>query len=110
MRIPDSRSKFNCRAPLRYDDVLMVAPENIIDLVKAVYPELRRVAGNLLNRERHNHTLQRTALVNEFLIRLFGNEEFNVRQSDPELRSSLREWGMLIRWIKWRCGSEGKSS
>lgn len=43
------------------------------DLIRAVYPELRRLAGALLRGERCNHTLQRTALVHEALIRVFGN-------------------------------------
>src|ERR1022692_3605598 len=41
-------------------------------LVRAVYPELREMAARLLRRERDDHTLQRTALVQEAFIRLFG--------------------------------------
>jgi RNA polymerase sigma-70 factor, ECF subfamily len=41
-------------------------------LIRAVYPELREMASRLLRRERENHTLQRTALVHEAFIRLFG--------------------------------------
>ncbi|MEK6677634.1 MAG: ECF-type sigma factor [Planctomycetota bacterium] len=39
-------------------------------LVERVYGELRRLAGHMMIRERPNHTLQPTALVNEALIRL----------------------------------------
>ncbi|MFN7936616.1 MAG: ECF-type sigma factor [Bryobacteraceae bacterium] len=42
------------------------------DLIGAVYPELRRMAAALLRGERANHTLQRTALVHEALLRVFG--------------------------------------
>lgn len=39
-------------------------------LVEALYPELRRLAGRLMRRERAGHTLQPTALVNEAFMRL----------------------------------------
>lgn len=42
------------------------------DLIRAAYPELRLMAGRLMQQERENHTLQPTALVNEALIRLMG--------------------------------------
>ena len=38
-----------------------------------MYNELRRVAGRYLGRERVNHTLQPTALVNEAYLRLQGD-------------------------------------
>lgn len=44
------------------------APGN--DLFPLMYGELRRVAGRYLGRERANHTLQPTALVNEAWLRL----------------------------------------
>src|SRR3954447_23145585 len=44
------------------------APPN--DLFPVIYGELRRVAGRYLSRERRNHTLQPTALVNEAWLRL----------------------------------------
>jgi RNA polymerase sigma factor (TIGR02999 family) len=40
------------------------------DLFPVIYGELRRVAGRYLKRERRNHTLQPTALVNEAWLRL----------------------------------------
>ena len=39
-------------------------------LVPIVYEELRRIAGRYLRRERREHTLQTTALVNEAYLRL----------------------------------------
>jgi RNA polymerase sigma-70 factor (ECF subfamily) len=39
-------------------------------LADALYPELRRVAGSLMRRERAGHTLQPTALVGEAFLRL----------------------------------------
>lgn len=39
-------------------------------LYEAVYPELRRMAAGLMRRERRDHTLQATALVNEAYIQL----------------------------------------
>ena len=39
-------------------------------LMPVVYGELRRQAARYLRRERHNHTLQPTALVNEAFIKL----------------------------------------
>lgn len=41
-------------------------------LISAIYPELRAIAKSQLARERHNHTLQPTALVNEAFLRLAG--------------------------------------
>lgn len=42
-------------------------------LVIALYPELRRLAAQLFRRERADHTLQPTALVNEAWFRLSGS-------------------------------------
>jgi RNA polymerase sigma factor (TIGR02999 family) len=39
-------------------------------LIEAIYPELRRMAGAYLRRERRDHVLQPTALVNELYLRL----------------------------------------
>lgn len=43
-----------------------------------VYSELRKIAGTYLRRERNDHTLQPTALVNEVYIRLFGSAAPNI--------------------------------
>lgn len=42
-------------------------------LVQVMYPELRRLAGQIFRRERADHTLQPTALVNEAWLRLSGS-------------------------------------
>lgn len=47
----------------------------LAELLPLVYDELRRLAGNYLNRERSNHTLQPTALVHEAYLRLLGQKE-----------------------------------
>ena len=44
------------------------------ELLRAIENELRKIASILLRRERPNHTLQTTALVNEALIRLLGTD------------------------------------
>src|SRR5687768_16172017 len=40
------------------------------DLVPLIYDELRRLAAHFMARERHDHTLQTTALVHEAYLRL----------------------------------------
>jgi RNA polymerase sigma factor (TIGR02999 family) len=44
------------------------------DLVPLVYQELRKRAAAYLRRERRDHTLQPTALVNEAYVRLMGQD------------------------------------
>lgn len=41
-------------------------------LSELLYPELRRIAGRLMQGERAGHTLQPTAVVNEAFVRLVG--------------------------------------
>jgi RNA polymerase sigma factor (TIGR02999 family) len=43
-------------------------------LLELAYEELRKVAGGMMRRERTDHTLQPTALVNEAVIRLLGED------------------------------------
>jgi RNA polymerase sigma factor (TIGR02999 family) len=47
--------------------------EGVAELAPIIFRELRRVAQGHLRRERPNHTLQATALVNEVWIRLAGH-------------------------------------
>ncbi len=49
------------------------SPEELFSLI---YEELRQVARAYMRRERADHTLQATALVNEAYMRLFDGEEF----------------------------------
>jgi RNA polymerase sigma-70 factor (ECF subfamily) len=46
-------------------------------LMPLVYPELRRIAGSYLRRERKEHTLQPTALVNELFLRFFDQNSMS---------------------------------
>ena len=43
-------------------------------LVRAIYPQLRRIAGRLMRREEPGHTLQPSALVHEALLRLLDGD------------------------------------
>lgn len=55
-----------------------LAGRGCVDAVlPAVYEELRALAASYLRRERPNHTLQPTALVNEIYIRLAGQSGIN---------------------------------
>lgn len=45
----------------------------------AMYTSLRRVASAKLRRERQDHILQTTALVNEAMVRLFGTKVITVQ-------------------------------
>ena len=45
------------------------------ELMDAAYTMLRRIAKNYLRKERADHTLQPTALVNEAYLKLFGRSE-----------------------------------
>jgi RNA polymerase sigma factor (TIGR02999 family) len=51
-------------------------------LTPLVYDELRRLARNYLRRERPDHTLQATALINEAYLQLIGR-----RQTDWQNRA-----------------------
>ena len=47
------------------------------ELAPLIYNELRRIAGGYLRRERPDHTLQPTALVNEAYLRLIDQSRVN---------------------------------
>jgi len=51
-------------------------PATRADVIERLYPELKRIAAFRMKRERPDHTLQPTALVNEFFIRLAAKPEF----------------------------------
>jgi len=53
-------------------------PEALKELLAVLYPELRRLADDLLRHERADHTLQPTALVHEAYIRLTGLREMRL--------------------------------
>jgi RNA polymerase sigma-70 factor (ECF subfamily) len=60
--------------------LLELSPSGLSDsasagpLLEALYPELRRLAGNLMRRERPDHTLQPTALVHEAYLKLVNQD------------------------------------
>jgi RNA polymerase sigma factor (TIGR02999 family) len=49
------------------------------ELLPLVYRELRRLAAAYLRRERHDHTLQPTALVHEAYLRMFDQARIDCR-------------------------------
>ena len=57
-------------------ETLRGRPESPEELFGLVYKELRRVARAYMRRERADHTLQATALVNEAYLRLFDGQAF----------------------------------
>src|SRR5947208_16895684 len=58
-----------------------------------VYDELRRLAGHYLRRERSDHTLQSTALVNEAYLRLAG-------QNPPQWQNRAHFFGIAARIMR----------
>lgn len=54
-------------------------PEAMEALAPLVYDELRKIAGAYMRRERSDHTLQPTAVVNEAFLRLAGQREVSFR-------------------------------
>lgn len=62
-------------------------------LMPIVYQELHRLAQSYLRRERANHTLQPTALINEAYLRL-------VKQDAPEWQSRSHFFGVAARLMR----------
>ena len=52
-------------------------PAAIDALFDATYPQLRRIAGALMRRERQGHTLQPTELVHDAWLKLFGQGQLD---------------------------------
>ena len=50
-------------------------PEVLADLMLLVYPQLHAIASGYMRRERDDHTLQPTALVNEAYLRLLNQKK-----------------------------------
>jgi RNA polymerase sigma factor (TIGR02999 family) len=69
--------------------------DKLREMIEAVYPELRRIARNKLNRESANSPFSPTALTNEVLVRILRREragedaEKLVRDGMLEMRSVL---------------------
>jgi RNA polymerase sigma-70 factor, ECF subfamily len=51
-------------------------------LIRAIYPDLRRIARGMMRGERRDHTLQATALVHEAVVRLLDKETL-MESSEP---------------------------
>src|SRR2546421_549752 len=84
------------------------------ELMPLVYSELRRLASSYLRRERQNHTLQPTALVNEAYLKLV--DQWNMRWQNRAqfygvaaqlMRRILvdhatveRDWKMARAWLR----------
>ena len=62
-------------------------------LMPLVYGELRRLAGAYLRRERSNHTLQSTALVNEAFLRM-------VQQHNVQWKNRAHFYGIAAQMIR----------
>jgi RNA polymerase sigma factor (TIGR02999 family) len=62
-------------------------------LMPLVYRELRKLAGNYLRRERQQHTLQPTALVNEAYLRL-------VDQRDAKWQNRAHFYGIAAQLMR----------
>jgi RNA polymerase sigma factor (TIGR02999 family) len=69
--------------------------DKLREMIEAVYPELRRIARNKLNRESANSPFSPTALTNEVLVRILRRERAGedadklVRDGILEMRSVL---------------------
>jgi RNA polymerase sigma factor (TIGR02999 family) len=59
-----------------------------------VYPELRRIARNVISRERNGHILQPTSLVHEAFFRLFNGDL-------PACNSSQEFFAAAVRHMRW---------
>lgn len=68
------------------------------ELVKYLYPELRRVAGFKMKRERAYHTLQPTAVVNELYLELLKIRGLREREyvDDEERAAFMRLAGKVM--------------
>lgn len=68
------------------------------ELVRLLYPELRRVAASKMKRERGSHTLQPTALVNELYLELLKVRGLADRErgDDGERVAFMRLAGTLM--------------
>jgi RNA polymerase sigma factor (TIGR02999 family) len=63
------------------------------ELMPMMYGELRRIARSFMNRQRADHTLQPTALINEAYIRLFG-------EVDPKLADRNHFLALMSRIMR----------
>jgi RNA polymerase sigma factor (TIGR02999 family) len=85
--------------------------EALKSLVPLVYDELRRLARYHLNRERSDHTLQSTALVNEAYLRLAGqNLRIENRAHFFAIASQLMRQILVDHARRHRAGKRGSGA
>jgi len=77
-------------------------------LVPLVYQELRVLAQRYMRRERPDHTLQATALVNEAYVRLIDVNRIGGRTARISLPSPRRRWDGS--WWSSRGSGTGRSA
>jgi len=65
------------------------------ELMPLVYPELHRLAVTYLRRERRQHTMQATALVNEFFLKFTEQHRISWQNRDQFYGVAAQ----LMRWI-----------
>jgi RNA polymerase sigma factor (TIGR02999 family) len=65
-------------------------------LLQALYGELRQLAGGYMRRERVDHTLQPTALVNEVYLRLFGKGNVDWQTRSHFMRGAARAMRQIL--------------
>jgi RNA polymerase sigma factor (TIGR02999 family) len=71
--------------------------EDAVELfVRSIYPSLREIAGRLLRNERPNHTLRKTALVHEALVRLLQSKGLLNRKPEHVLAIAARQMRRVL--------------
>ena len=65
-------------------------------VIQMMYPELKRVAQMRMRRERPDHTLQPTALVNEFFLRLAKARNVNWQSRAHFLAAASRAMRLML--------------
>jgi RNA polymerase sigma-70 factor (ECF subfamily) len=61
-----------------------------------LYPEIRKLAGRFMKRERDGHTLQRTGLANETIIKLLGSGVSNTEKPEQVLALAARQMRNIL--------------
>ena len=80
---------------------------NSMEVTPSMYGELRRIAARQLNLERHNHTLQPTALVHEAYLKLYGARERSYSDDSHFLAVASRVMRqILVDYARSRCSQK----
>jgi RNA polymerase sigma factor (TIGR02999 family) len=61
-----------------------------------LYPEIRKLAGRFMKRERDGHTLQRPGLANETIIKLLGSGVSNTEKPEQVLALAARQMRNIL--------------